>query len=483
MLRSSKICVFSIFLFGACSSNNQSIIPIDASTSDASPDTALETTANDAAATTDSATTRDASAARDGSETGVIMDGAACASPQRACGDQCTTCPTDAHATEFDCNGSACIIRSCATGYTVTAQACTRNVSFPFSGAATLVRPPTGQLHITSMALSGDGNLLIVGDARGGASSGPGTVTTYTRNRGAWSFTGNIPRPSSSGGVSSFGDAVALTSDANTLFVRGYHGFDNGYVVTIFARSGGGWTSIGALSRPDRDPGFGSRLALSADGSTLLQGTGSSSGGAETFHGRAHVYTRSAGTWGQPTELTPATQPVYFGWSLALSGDGSVLAVGDVNSGSGAGVMIYARGGTAWSGTSVAPPSGTGVALSRDGNQLVVSDWTGGADHGGLVTAFSRENGAWVPGNSPMRPSGATVFGRRLALSGDGNVLVVSRRGHATVFVRTNGVWNSGDDLVMPSAIAEPVYLVLSSDDSTLALSDHNGDVVAIYQR
>ncbi len=484
-----KIGLFSLLLSGACSSNQQTIVPIDASITEASSDGMLDAAANDAAATTDSAPTRDALAARDASESGVVVDGAACASPQRLCGDQCATCPTDTQATEFDCNGSACVIRSCATGYTVTATACTRNVSFPFSGTSALVRPPTGQLHVSSMALSGDGNVLIVGDAwsvRPGP-VGPGNVTTYARNHGTWSFTGNVPRPTSSEGVSSFGGAVALTDDANTLFVRGYHGYNNGYVVTIFARSGSGWNNVGALTRPDRDPGFGSHLAISADDSTLLQGTGSTSAGDENFRGRAHVYTRRAGTWDQPTELTPATQPVFFGWSLALSGDGSVLAVGDVSSG-GAGVMAYARSGATWSGAGVTPPSGsssfgTSVALSRDGNLLVVGDQTGGVDHEGMVTVFARANGTWVPSNSPTRPIGATVFGRRLALSSDGNVLVVARTGHATVYVRTNGVWNSGDELTIPSAIAEPVFLVLSNDDSTLAMSDYEGGVVAIYQR
>src|SRR5262249_13181297 len=75
---------------------------------------------------------------------------------------------------------------------------------------------------------------------------------------------------------------------------------------------------------------FGDSIALSADGSTLAVGVPRDNLSA----GAVYVFTRSGTTWRQQAYLKPPLVPTgtttgdLFGCAVALSGDGSILAVG-----------------------------------------------------------------------------------------------------------------------------------------------------------
>jgi FG-GAP repeat protein len=92
---------------------------------------------------------------------------------------------------------------------------------------------------------------------------------------------------------------------------------------------------------------FGTSVALSADGSTLAVGAigeASNAGGVggdqanntASFAGAVYVYTRSGATWTQQAYVKASNTGVVsqfeavdlFGFSVAVSGDGSTLAVG-----------------------------------------------------------------------------------------------------------------------------------------------------------
>ena len=85
---------------------------------------------------------------------------------------------------------------------------------------------------------------------------------------------------------------------------------------------------------------FGVAVALSTDGSTLAVGAY----GTSSYQGKAYVYTRSGSTYALTTTLSDpaATNDDNFGYAVALSADGSTLAVGAMTrAASGQGVRVH----------------------------------------------------------------------------------------------------------------------------------------------
>jgi len=137
-----------------------------------------------------------------------------------------------------------------------------------------------------------------------------------------------------------FGRAVALSDDGTTLAVGANLEDSDGVTVPIESNNSdsaagavyiftsvGGWQQQAYVKAqsPAADDWFGFSVALSADGNTLAVGApyyGASNTGA------IYVYTRSGSTWTFKQQVTGISANDGFGWAVALSDDGSVLAAG-----------------------------------------------------------------------------------------------------------------------------------------------------------
>ena len=122
------------------------------------------------------------------------------------------------------------------------------------------------------------------------------------------------------GGVWQLGQSVALAADG-TLALAGAPA--NGSV-RVLTRSGATWSDTGAPLVPAAGPdaaGFGTAVAVSADGAVALVGAPD----ADAGYGAAWLFVRSGGTWTQAARLTGAGEAGAgkFGSSVALSADGS----------------------------------------------------------------------------------------------------------------------------------------------------------------
>ncbi len=134
----------------------------------------------------------------------------------------------------------------------------------------------------------------------------------------------NWTRPALLRGFPGFGWSVALSSDGNTAIV----GDSQGGQVWFFAHdpTTNRWTESGTLTDPAADPSpkFGWSVAISGDGSTALIGDQT-----DNQDGAAYVATETDGTWvDQP--LTPPSSlssGAFFGESVALSADGKTALV------------------------------------------------------------------------------------------------------------------------------------------------------------
>ena len=240
-------------------------------------------------------------------------------------------------------------------------------------------------------------------------------------------------------------------------------------------------------SNPDAYDNFGTSIALSADGLTLAVGApgeDSSSAATPADNGRAqagavYIFVRSGAAWTQQAFIKAAVSDIddYFGWSVALSGDGNTLAVGapgedggattingnendDSASESGA-AYVFVRAGTAWSQQAYVKPSNTdptdafgeSVALSADGNTLAVGAINedsnalnvGGDDTSNVTTdsgaayVFARTDTAWLQQAYVKASNTGTLdqFGWAIALSADGNTLVVAAPSEDSASVTT----------------------------------------------
>jgi hypothetical protein len=291
------------------------------------------------------------------------------------------------------------------------------------------------------------------------------------------------------------GVALALSRDGRTLAVaaphedsaaRGVNGnqrdesaFDSG-AVYVFTQSGPSWVQQAYLKASNTASGdqFGFAVALSGDGSTLAvaanfedsAATGingnqndESAGGA----GAVYVFVRNGTAWSQQAYIkaSNAAEGDRFGYSLALSDDGSTLAVGaigedSVSTGSGGNqadnsadqagaTYVFTRSGTAWtqqaylkaSNTQAGDMFGFCVALNGDGNTLGVcaydedssAEGVGGdqrdnsSNGSGAAYVFVRSGSLWHQ-QAYVKASNTTLqgaFGAAIALSGDGNTLAI----------------------------------------------------------
>jgi hypothetical protein len=334
-----------------------------------------------------------------------------------------------------------------------------------------------------------------------------------------------------------FGHSVALSSDGSTLAVGAFREASDGSIETndaamdagavyVYTQRDGAWRVQAYLKAayPDRDDFFGNSVALSADGSTLAVGAFSEDGGTTGIGGNqndetapaagaAYVFARSGETWSQQAYVKASNTRAEqgFGSSVALSGEGSTLAVGayhenssspvdptDTQADQAGAAYVFTRSGTAWSPQAYVKPQapksydqfGVSIALSADGQTLAV-----GASREGLLTnvgqvyVFARSGAAWTEQRKLTGTTTGAVgaFGNSVALSGDGATLAVgaSREdsvmspdkpvsaGSVYVFARSGATWtrqayleaaNPGNGDLFGEAVA------LSADGQHLAI-------------
>lgn len=278
-----------------------------------------------------------------------------------------------------------------------------------------------------AVALSGDGRTLAVGAPRerspattvdgdqgdDAAALLSGAAYVFAWNGATWSQQAYV-KGSRSSQLDLFGTSVALSFDGNTLSVgaygeRGTEELAQSGSAYIFQRANGAWVEQEVLRAdiPAAQAFFGARLCLSADGNTLAVGAAGDSGNAKGVNGprdpdplgdsgAAYVFVRNGAEWTQQAYVKASNpgQGDYFGFSVALSADGTTLAVGAIredstatglngdqqdNAGEDVGAAyVFRRGGSVWSQTAYVKPIdkplpkkfGGSVALSGDGRLL-----------------------------------------------------------------------------------------------------------------
>ena len=420
-----------------------------------------------------------------------------------------------------------------------------------------------------TVALSGDGNTMAVGSTgEDGAAKGingnqadhsalnSGAVYIFTRNGAAWVQQAYVKASNARKG-DQFGSSLALSNDGNTLVVGAVGepssatGVDGNQddksmpgagAVYVFTRAGDKWSqqayvkasNTGELTDGDQ---FGYAVALSSDGNTLATSAISERSGATGINGNqadkstdgagaVYVYVRDGAKWSQQAYVKPwntTARGGLFGYSIGLSGNGDTMAVGayDEERGKGA-AYVFNRTGGKWaqqirlmaSNAEDGDSLGCSIALSDDGNTMVAGAFdedsllrgiqppTEGSNDAasdvstGAAYVFVRTGAAWTQ-QAFIKATNTRLndqFAWALSLSRDGNTLAVGAHledsgakglngdqedatsedsGAVYIYARTGTAWAPASYVkaTVPHANAEfGISLALNGDGKVLAV-------------
>jgi hypothetical protein len=174
---------------------------------------------------------------------------------------------------------------------------------------------------------------------------------------------------------------------------------------------------------------FGTSVAVSGDGNTLAVGAptedsnGSSPGdNSATDAGAVYVFAKVAGSWTQQAyvKASNAAASDFFGISVALSGDGNTLAVGALNQAGSGAAYVFTRTGGSWSEQALVKASnaeagtlfGKILALSGDGNTLAVGSPFEKSAATGVGGNQINDCNSGTPTNCAMYSGAVYVFAR-----------------------------------------------------------------------
>ncbi|MCK9386125.1 MAG: FG-GAP repeat protein [Nevskia sp.] len=291
-----------------------------------------------------------------------------------------------------------------------------------------------GDQYGISCALSGNGDVLAVGsDYWEGASNNQGGVYIYDRSGSSWTQRGAVLVATDAASNYKFGHGVALSDDGTVLAVATVAAG-----VYVYDWSGSAWVLRGVKIAST----IATSVALSSDGNTLVVGIPNYSA-VYANGGLVRTYAWSGSAWVEAAgAVYYMTANAFFGWSVALSADAMVLAVGATGDNIGAGassgsVYVYDWNGSGWTirlvsahGSVAYGNFGTGVALSGDASTLVIGEqgWYADSTHSGRCHFYDLSASALTLGStifSPGTPEAGARFGCSVAIDKLGRSVVV----------------------------------------------------------
>lgn len=281
-----------------------------------------------------------------------------------------------------------------------------------------------------------------------------------------------------------FGTSLSMSSNGKFIAVGAHHQEGNGYVMVYELKNndgddmvptGGYIESLNTNAASDDE--FGWAVALSGDGIILAVGD-------QTESVVVYQYYPATQSWPQMGDTISGG----LGYSVALSLNGRRLAIGGKGT-----VRIYAFQGSKWvqQGSDIESVSGDGrkdsmaVAISSDGGVVAVGDPSHDNVGYAAVYRFDDTSSTWSQlGESIFGKQlssndnfGNTIAlsasGMRLAIGGDGVQAEAKNSGYVQVYDYTtaNGWTQAGDDII--GLVAGDQFgdsVALSDDGNTLAV-------------
>ena len=308
-----------------------------------------------------------------------------------------------------------------------------------------------------SVATSADGKTIVVG-ARGdsiGAVSKTGLVYVFDRVGSSFNQVGILTGSLVVDSNDNFGQSVATSADGKTIVVSAtadeIEATTSTGVVYVYDRVGSSFNQVGILTGSlavDLTDSFGTSVATSADGKTIVVSAREDEIGATGATGVVYVFDRVGSSFNQVGILTGSLAVDVndaFGDSVATSADGKTIVVGayqdEIGATAGTGVVyVFDRVGNSFNQVGILTGSlavdasdnfGFSVATSADGKTIVVgarADEIGATTSTGVVYVFNRQGNSFnqvgiLTGSLAVDAS--DFFGFSVATSADGETIIV----------------------------------------------------------
>jgi len=316
------------------------------------------------------------------------------------------------------------------------------------------------------VSISGD--VAVIGAYHSSdAGSSSGSAYVFRWDGSSWVEEAKLTA-SDAASLDEFGHSVSVSGDV--AVVGAYQDDDAGLnsgSAYVFRWDGGTWVEEAKLIALDGDvhDNFGYSVSVSGDVAVIgAYGNGDAGG----YSGSAYVFRRDGGVWVEEAKLTASDAAAgdYFGWSLSVSGDVTVIGA-QYNYGGSA--YAFRWDGAGWveeakltaSDTDVSDNFGYSVSVSGDLAVIGAHHDDDAGDHSGSAYVFRWDGSSWVE-EAKLTASDAVDhdnFGSSVSVSDDLGVIGARydddagyNSGSAYVFRRDGGVWVEEAKLIASEA-------------------------------
>ncbi len=307
------------------------------------------------------------------------------------------------------------------------------------------------------------------------------------------------------------GHNISLSSDGSILAIgapnnNNSNGNDSG-LVEVYKNTSTGWIKTFDIKGENARDGLGYSVSLSSDGSTLAIGTPNynSTSGDNSGYVQVYKYSETLTAWEKLGDnIEGNTEGDKLGWSVSLSSDGSKIAIGSPDNDHKKGrVQVFEYKPTGWTqlgtdiyGEATSDESGYSVSLSNNGSVVAI----GARNNSGDITNPNLSMGHvrvykydaslmdWDQIGSDIDGLASYNYaGTSISLSSDGSVVAIGaaflfQKGYVRVFENISGIWTQIGDVIEGETAQDEsgTSVSLSADGSIVAIgapyNDNAGD-------
>lgn len=259
-----------------------------------------------------------------------------------------------------------------------------------------------------------------------------------------------------------------------------------GFLVSFFTMQAQ-WTQVGAdIDGEAANDLSGYSTSMSADGTVVAIGAVFNDGNG-TNSGHVRVYRNLSGTWTQiGADIDGEASRDFSGFSVDLSSDGSVVAIGayrnDGNGNNSGHVRIYQNLSGTWTqigadidGEAAGDYFGNSVSLSSDGNIVAIGAYrnAGNGNNAGQVRVYQNLSGTWTQIGADIDGEAAgDYFGKSVSINADGTIVAVGANGN-------DGNGNNSGSVRVYQNIGG-TWTQVGADIDGEALEDQSGNSVSL---
>jgi len=317
-----------------------------------------------------------------------------------------------------------------------------------------LIGSTGGQEFGKSVDVNADATMLAIGSNNIFDSTGRAEVMGYTPS--GWYQIGNRIDGHFKG--ENFGHVLQLSADGRILVVGGFgsgyfngqsaehHGYVYGYEFDYDLAQ---WLQIGQAVQGDfKGDRFGIALSMANDGKSWIVGADNHYANGKQ-DGYSKVYElKSSGSWEQKGSTIRGENGSHNGYAVAMSGDGLTVCIGERKFEKNGRVRCFewSRGDWTQKGTDIAgyqngSEFGYSVALNDNGSIVTAGARHGGSNQEGSVAVFQFKNNEWsMQGGEMFGERKDDAVGFKVAISGYGDVVAYTGRGHDLIEKNNTGV-------------------------------------------